>query len=92
MKYGTSIPLDIGNMPAKFQPHRPPNGELRALNCPGAQFWHSVLIAAKKFWRMSSIFGTYLVLNKGSPDPKRDTSSPTGGVMGPRNLEFYGKV
>ena len=68
IKFGTSIPLDKGNMPDKFGHDRPPNW---GVMCP----WGPILVKCVHYcgqtvWRISFIFGRCLHLNNGSPVPK----------------------
>ena len=76
MKFGTSIPLDKGNMPAKFGPDRPPNGELCGLKMPKAPILTKCVYCGQTVWPISFIFGRYLPLNNGNSDPKGGTLIP----------------
>ena len=71
MKFGTSIPLDKGNMFANIEPDRPPNGGVMGPTVPpGAQFWQSVLMADKRFGGSRSFLaGTYRWTTS-TPTPK----------------------
>ena len=85
--------LDKGNMPAKFGPDRPPNGELWGPKVPPGPNFGKVcwlrpngLTDLGHSWQIPSP-------EQRQPRPQRATaSSPRGGVMGPRNHGFFGKV
>ena len=65
-----------------FASDRPPNGGYGAINCPppGAQFWHSVLVAAKRFGGSPSFLaGTYS--GQQQPTSQKGTHPPLEGSL-----------